>query len=63
MSKLTDLQIKDRIRQCESTAAMHRLDGKFKRALGAQSRACAYRLELAARERGEAVQEPQEHHQ
>jgi len=60
VSKLTDYQIKAMIRKCETTAAMHRADRKFKLAFAAQSRAGAYRLELAARERGEAVQEPQE---
>jgi hypothetical protein len=60
VSRLTDFQIKARIKQCESTAALHRADRKFKLAFLSQSRACAYRAELAARERGEAEQEPQE---
>jgi hypothetical protein len=50
------------IRGCESTARLHTLDGKRKLAAAATARAEEYRAELAARERGERVQEAQEDH-
>lgn len=62
MSRLSDCQIVARIEQCEATAAKHRSNGRFKLAFAAQTRASVYRVELAAREKGEAVQEPQEDH-
>ena len=62
MSKLSDCQIENMIRQCEATAAMHVARGRTILAFRSAAKAAEYRKELEARARGEAVQEPQKDH-
>ena len=60
MSRLTDYQMKSMISRCRSAAELYGRDGQEKRAARSRATAEKYEVELAARERGEAVQEPRE---
>lgn len=60
MSRLSDCQISAQIRGLEATIRMYEDRGRPMLARRAQIKLRDYMAELAARERGEAVQEPQQ---